>query len=246
MSDHEAKSSVVSTLREHGFSAEEIPTAEIQTPDIRCSDGKLEYLIEIKEKTLDGEKGADRVTDSGYVRRDPLIRSNVVSRITRKAARQLVALGDPGPVKIMWYFPAFPHSKYLLKQLRYSVYGIRIACIRLASGGSDVRECYYADHSDFFRQRTMIDGIVVGSLRILLLNDCSSRCDILRSSKLARLASYIEDPPQVEADGKALYLHSAVDRADVEAVKKELGDQYGCKVTDMTNFVRFSAFMHGS
>ena len=242
MSDYPAKSKVISILRERGFSAELIPEAETKTPDVRCADGELEYLIEIKEKSLDGERAADLVTTSGYARREPLSRANEISGVIQTATKQLETVAERDAIRLMWFYPKPPHDELLYQKLRYRVYGISLVYIRLPDGSSEGRECYYADHSDFFTQRAKLDGVVINDLRILLLNDHSPRYDRLRLSKLSALVEDgIEDPPQAEEDGKAFYLRSEVNRADVEEVKRSLGMQCGGEVVDMPKLVNYSA-----
>lgn len=242
MSDNTLEAVAMHLLDEAGFQVEPIPEADGERPDFGASAEGDSYLFEVKGKSYPGARDtAFFKTSSGYSRSDPLVRSNRLSAIAQKAARQIGEVASEDDLKLLWFFPAGPHANFLYKKMRYTLFGTKIAMVQGGSVAGATRECYFADHAEFFRQRNHLDGAVVGSLQILMMNPLSPRFRRLRDSRLAAVVQGVEDPvEQVEA-GNAFLLRSDVDRSDIRAVEEALRSQLEAERVELTNFIGYSA-----
>lgn len=231
-------------MEDAGFQVESIPEADGKRPDFRASAEGDNYLFEVKDKSYPGARDtAFFKTSSGYSRSDPLLRSNSISRKAYKAAKQIGEMASEEDLRLLWFFPVGPHDNLLYKQLRYTLFGLKIAVVQGGPLSGSTRECYFADHAEFFRQRERLDGAVVGSLRILLMNPLSPRMGRLRDSRLAAVVRGVEDPVvQVEASN-AFLLRSDVDRGNIQAVEEALRIQLEAKRVELTNLIGYSAII---
>ena len=248
MTPHTLEHAAVSFLHDHGFSAEIIEEASGRTPDIRAIDsaGKS-YLLEVKQRTVGWHEQAEpRGSAEGLKvmsRIDPGGPSNTVSGVIEHGVRQLASVtpNDESILRLIWFFADPSDREYHYRRIQQTAYGTRVV---IAQGGESLaREGMYVGPAAFVRWRNVLDGILLGAIGGILLNDLSPRYEQLKKSHLTQLCGdVVLDPVAAVASGQCYYLQPDCTVPNTrENVIKRLESAYAIRVIDLVDIPRFSA-----
>ncbi len=233
--DKTALDAIQCFLSERGFSVDSLGRSDHKTPDFCVRDGSDTYIIEVKRRF-------DIKSKTG-LRMDRIARLNTMSRRVKNAAAQLESKSEPSTLNLLWVLGEPPHENTFYDQLRATLYGIR-PVVGLRDGESVVKACFYADHSDFYRHRHVLDGAIVGAAAAVFVNDLSARADRFKHSKLCQLAQlHIEDPREYEKSDAIMVFRSSVDRSDEAAVLREIEQVYELENAQFEKITKFSTFL---
>jgi hypothetical protein len=247
MDDQQQKNALLRLLESEGFSAALVAEADVPTPDVRATDpAGTTYLIELKERTVAWPDRAHseciREGRQVITRQDAGGASDTVSRVLKKAARQLQSSDQEKgkTVRLVWFLADQTDQEYHYDVIRNTAYGIRYV-VAWRDGKIQTREGIYVSHAEFMRWRDVIDGIILGPLDVLLLNDLSSRYPLLRESYLAEKCSNVCDPVALAESGLSYYLSPTGEAPSEEAACARLESIYGLSMPKILDFPRFSA-----
>jgi hypothetical protein len=224
----------INALREYlareGFVAAILPRASHDTPDLLVKDEHETYVVEVKQRYHPPQPWTG------------LVRRNTISGVVEKAARQLAAFEDDDPLRVMWFIAQPPEQKWYYDSLRMSVYGLSVVT-GLGENGGVAKACYYATENDFWRWREILDGVILGTVAAVFINDLSPRADRLKASRLCRFSQApVCDPREEERTGLALSVRGEdIDRADKQAVRSHLEKKYGLANVNLEVLMRFTA-----
>src|SRR5215218_8542899 len=176
MSDRTLEQAAVDVLRKYGFKADLIEETTSPTPDIRATDDEgISYLIEIKNRTvgwLDKAEPAWSESEFEVLHRvDSGGASNTLSGVIEKAAEQLGVDNRPDTLRLIWFVVDPTDRDYHHKQIWQTVYGTQIVIAKGRAPG----EGFYLSPAAFVRWRNSLDGVILGVLGGLFLNDLSPR-----------------------------------------------------------------------
>jgi hypothetical protein len=237
MNDQRIKTEIIQRLKASQYDARAIPETNEKTPDIVACGNDESLLIEIKE----------RIAPSGYCAEDSintfgLSRQNRISGVIKESAKQLKAYNHDQAFRLLWIIADREWAEDVYEQFRSSAYGLRLVAGN-REGRGILKDAYYVDNSDFYRQRNVLDGIVVGrTMAGLFLNDHSPKYPELRDSRFRRLfGRYVCDPIELERMGEALYLRGDFDRSSHREVVKQLEAQCEIEVGSITSLIAFDA-----
>ena len=236
MNDKRIKAGLKTVLEQKGFKVEMIKETTEPRPDLIATDGHIRFLIEIKERY--GEQY--QTTSEFEVRLDKIARKNRLSGISGSAVKQLDARRTDQTFNLLWVIADPLDRDIHYEQFRATVFGIRIVIGRRADEGI-AKECYYATHSDFYRWREVLDGVMLGNFAGMFVNDHSPRYQGLKATRLLEVfRPAVWDPVELELRGDAFRLGSDADRNDEDSVKKAIYQQFGVKVISFESLTRFS------
>lgn len=228
-------------LESWGMKVEDIPTSDLQNKkeaDFIVSFGGVRVLIEEKTKEDDPEYLNKRATEleQGGIHEVmiPIIRDETLSGIIRNAARQLRSSSDKHhDFRLIWFTATGENAQAKYEQFMATLYG-RTNILEMDA--SRYRRCYYFRNSDFFRRSAIVDGAVVAhtdgkSISVkLCINSLSPRYAALRESEvITPFGTAVEDPIELEADGKAFILDTDLDRNQEEPLLTYLQGKYKTK-----------------
>ncbi|GBE09236.1 hypothetical protein BMS3Bbin11_01796 [bacterium BMS3Bbin11] len=224
-----------SILHERGFCCEKIACRKgMKTPDflVKCSESS--YLIELKEKFSDPNrlavrdaelvagKVAGEIYKGGY--------NNSVSSIIEDAVSQLASDAAPkADFRLVWLHAQGHLPDLQIDNIKSTLYGIA-TIVGWGKEKGFSGECLYFCESEFFRHRSVLDGVIMTfeDQGQLCLNDCSPRYADLKSSALCRsFNEAVIDPVEIEKDSGSIVLRTNIDRRDSSALLSFLRDTYG-------------------
>jgi hypothetical protein len=221
--DRVLKDSLAALLREHGFEVTPIAVGSRPTADFLVRDQTDTYVIEVKLRDSIIEPGAHRVQV------DPAGRTNRASGILTDAVDQISSSPVDGALKIVWVVSPPSDRDLRYRQFESTAYGALFAV-----GAGTPKPCYYATHADFYRYRSTLDGIALGTFGAMLLNDLSPRYSRLKIGRLADLFGVaVRDPSELESRGDAYVVRGDVDRSSKSAVIDYLARHYGVTIGDL-------------
>ena len=226
--------STINALREYlaayGFATEGVPRASHDTPDFLMRDEDETYVVEVKQRHHPPQRWAG------------LVRRNTISGVVSDAARQLAAFAEGDPLRVMWFLGQPPEQKWYYNNLRMSVYGLSLVT-GLGKSGGVAKACYYATESDFWRLRAILDGVILGTVAAVFINDLSPRADRLKASRLCRFSQApVCDPRDEERTGLMLSVRGKdVDRTNKQAVRSYLEKKYDLENVNLEVLMRFTA-----
>lgn len=219
-------------LIDRGFSAKLIQRSSSKTPDLCANDGENTYLFELKMRHDSKEPSLFRT--------DPMVRLNTISGLVSDATKQLKSMGSEDTIRMLWFLGQPPNEKTFYEQLRMTLYGIRVV-VGLRNGRSIPAECYYAGYSDFYRYRDVLDGAILGTVAAIFINDFSLHADLLKNSRLSKLAgSAVLDPRDIEKSDDFFVLRDSVDRSNEKSVLQCLEKNHCIQNAKFERMVKFS------
>ena len=225
--------STINALREYlaaaGFNAEKVPRANHDTPDLLVKDEYEIYVVEVKQRHHPPQPWTG------------LVRRNTISGVVEKAAHQLAAFEDDDPLRVIWFLGQPPEQKWYYNNLRMSVYGLSLVTGFGRSGGV-AKACYYATESDFWRWRAVLDGVILGTVAAVFINDLSPRANRFKASRLCKFSQApICDPLEDERTGLMFSVRGKdVDRTSKQPVRSYLEKKYGLENVNLEVLMRFT------
>lgn len=227
---------VEQVLEAWGATAKSLPTSTKEESDwLAVLDG-CRLLVEEKTK-LDNplwEASRRAAFQSGqpYETMMPLMSTNRLSGIVRKASSQLVSTGAEldHDLRIVWLTGVGRDAEAKYHQFIATLYGSTSIIERDKPG---LKPCYFYRNSDFFRYSNHLDGAVAAHLSgntvtmMLCLNPYSLGWQALRDSPFAKqFTTGLVDPLAEEAAGEAYVADTDQDRTDQGAVIAYLQEKY--------------------
>ncbi|MEP1740539.1 MAG: hypothetical protein ABJI60_20190 [Kangiellaceae bacterium] len=216
-----------------GLEAEKIDEGQDETPDFIALDGNYIYYIELKERDSSEEYLRERElafgSDDVYSSTVSLEKCRNTSKVINKAKNQLKAESAPEEIRIVWLHAHGSQREALVEKFLCTLYG-KADIYDWAEGRYDNKDCYYFDHSDFFRYRDSIDGAIIsleGGMAFAI-NNFSPKYDILLESEFTRgfSKSSLINPIQLESEGKVWLIDCDLDRKDEDTLLNFLIDKY--------------------
>ncbi len=252
-----AKQLVCDTMATLGVAVREIPIRphekQPETPDFefQCDDGF--YLVEMKRRQAewyltDEEKA--RLASGEIVQKQEDIRAHktMADRIEKAASQFRSFQSERHLFRLVWYFTYGARSSLATTRVIATLVGNVPVC-ELGSGRQ--WPAYFFDDNCFQKFASVLDGALVVQVNGLatpndasstsslsltvyfLLNPFSDRYKRLRTCSLARLLPGGIDPLALEANGEALVVDSAADRASERATLNYLGMKYRINVPQL-------------
>lgn len=220
-----------------GAKATAVPTSSIEESDWLAELAGFRLLVEEKAKFENVELQLERTTTlrSGSVHgtTTPLVQSNTLSGIVRKAKKQLSSTASriDHDARIIWFTGVGFNAEASHYQFMATLYGsTRI----VEPDKPGLRECYYFRNADFYRYREDLDGAVAAFMMgdsvtmKLCLNNYSPRYEALRTSPFAvHFPNGLIDPLAEEALGHAYVADTDLDRKECGAVLQYIQRKYG-------------------
>lgn len=233
-----------------GLTIEKIPEGATRSADFLASDGKNNYLIELKTRYRSDDDVAEREAQfesSGLAELSRSTeRSPDVSKIMSDALAQIESSGvEHAIIKIVFFLIRDFDVEERWHNILANLYGIKTVVDWSDEGGG--KECYYFTDSDFYRYRDRLDAVIIftpsnGRL-VLCLNDHSRNIDRLRASPLvAPIQQGVIDAPKKEADNEIWLVDGVVDRSNEQAMIAYLREKYSLSAkTTVINMSYMSA-----
>lgn len=213
-----------------------LPTGDGEQSDFLATLGRSRFLIEEKTKFDDPNRLEERgrVLAAGKVHLSvkPLVRTNRMSGLVRKAVNQLASSATQyeHDFRLIWFTGTGPHAQAYYEQFIATLYGTT-QIIEMDS--SFMRPCFFFRNSEFHRYAESLDGAVAAHLSNgklsarFCLNPLSPRYSGLLRTKFTRLFdTAIENPVKAERRRTAFILSSNTDRANESALLQELQEKY--------------------
>jgi hypothetical protein len=194
-----------------GFAVKRVPVAETPRADLQVFAGDHSYFVEAKDK-VECDVQVDerrRCNDAGEIfsTANFIAYRNRISGILRDAQTQLASTPNPdGAFLLIWLHSLGFDASSSFDQAIATFYG---AVDLLPPGGDTRKKALRGLHFDRSEARSMpdIEALIVsqadGSFR-LCLNDCASRADEFRASRLCGIYADLKavyDPAALETNG---------------------------------------------
>lgn len=240
-------------LEQWGATVTPIPTSGKDESDWLAQFGDYRLLIEEKTKIDEPESSAARAVSlaRGEVHSStlPLSYNNTLSRIARKAAKQLGSTGAdvPHDARIIWFTGTGFDAEVKHYQFISTLYG-STRIFQLNHPG--MKQCYFFRNAEFFLLKEKLDGAVVAFLNgdsvtmKLCLNPHSNGWQHLRASPFAEKFNLgLIDPVAEEASGQAYIADTDISRSDLDAVLRYLERKYGLKLAQNMDMNMASAVL---
>lgn len=233
--DTEAKKWVCEVLKQLGLTPELIPVSnQRRTPDLKATDGKDIFLIEVKSKIDDPSAvsaEAEKLrSGQPVVQSIPVSHNNTLSDIIRDAADQLKYSKVPEAIRLLWFNAEGGEPERQWRQLYSTLYGTRTLVDTTTNAAY---ECFYFDFNEFFHRKDIIDAAFTawpenGLTKLaLFVNSFSPRVERVRNCTLYKaLHEGLCDPRILESEGRAYLADTDVDRRNSDAVLKYIQDKY--------------------
>ncbi len=245
MSENETEQLMRLQLEALDFKVERIETAVEggeQRADYRATDGTDSFIIEVKSKEdSPGYKALlDELDERGIAVGSTLLTAdNAISRVIRKAAKQLANTpARESDFRLIWFACLGHDASFVLEQAELTVYGSReVMTFDQGSEDVSVKTCHFYGHGEFWRCRH-VDAIALFGYAgwKLRLNPFSPRRDALSRTRLCSiLGKAVCDPIAREAAREDLFVDEDVDRKDEAAVQQFLCRKYGLQRVDTLN-----------
>jgi len=224
-------------LRHWGVTALPLPTNGEEQSDFAVHLGRSRFLIEEKTKLDDPNLAQERrrILDDGnlYLNVKPLVRTNRMSGLIRKAVGQLGSSARQygHDFRLVWLTGTGPSAQAYYEQFIASLYG-KTHIIEMNS--PYMVPCYFFRNSEFHRYATELDGAVAAYLSggklsaRLCLNPLSPRFPRLLRTRFRRLfGTAVENPLKEERARRAYIVSSTTDRNNETQLLQELSAKYG-------------------
>lgn len=222
-----AKQIAITFFESLGYVVQEIPVAHGKRADLKVSDGKCSYVVEVKEK-LEADSQAEystiEVPDSlVYVRQEAHARSNRIDGVLKRGAKQLseTPCAD-GAFKLVWLHSEGDHAEMTARRALYTYYGIA-DLVPQSQRGNGVN-CVYFHYSTAFAKPNVNGLIVVEDHSLqLCLNEFSDNYGSFKKSSLVRnLGEAVYDPLDFEKKASTIVLRSTISRGRESEVLDEV------------------------
>jgi hypothetical protein len=226
---------VIEYLKQFSVIAEKIDESSEKTPDFIVNQEER-VLIELKEKI--DQKEIQNRKEEKLERGEIFEYSNTMGYKNRLAG--VISCG----IEQLKYQKLKTDSQYCLlfivangvaptnqlEQISSTLYGKK-SVIDFDSKSSHAKTCYYAYHSEFYKQKETINGafIAVRNKVFLLINDQSPSYSQFKNSKfLSKFINqvHITDPIEEEKLGHAFIADCSIGRSNQDEVKNYVFEKY--------------------
>jgi hypothetical protein len=216
-----------------GLEAEKIEEGEEETPDFIALDGERVIYIELKEKSSSDEYLQEREAafDSGelYSRSSSIERCRNISKTIHKAKRQLNSVADGEEFRFVWLHADGREKELLVERFICTLFG-KAEIYDLGEARRVRKDCYYFDHSDFFKYREQLDGAIISfndQIRFAINNHSPKYEDVLSSGFVQSVGEdYLIDAIQMEQQGKIWTADCDLDRRNEDAILAYIKEKY--------------------
>lgn len=229
------------------FETDGFLVTRLELPDVgRCADYLVikdseSFFLEVTDKSasdfLSDLLSKAEVKGIATGSRD-LTFSNRIDGILHDKEKQLVqtSMVYPDIPRVIWLSALNLDSRYILRCVKQTVYGLQTLAICGASGEFSSKMCFYRTHSAFFKFQN-IDALILADSEggTLCLNEFSKRAAMVRASKLVKMfpPEARIDPLDLEKTGKAYCVRGDIPRKDDKAVWQYLYNTYGVRTSVM-------------
>lgn len=240
---------IIDFFKVYGLTAEKIPESSDESPDFLIDCGNEKILVELKTK-IDSTELLDRrenAFESGeaYERAAVIARDNAISKRIRKAAGQLKAQKNRLGADYCFVF-LFANGVYKSEQLgvfETSLYGDKDIIPMGDDFDKGIKKCYYYTNSDFFNNRSVLDGafILGENFARLCMNSVSgNHRHAIQSQFVETFRPGVLCPKERESRGEAYIIDDPVDRSDEDALNSYLCKKYGLNKIVPFNWPQFT------
>jgi hypothetical protein len=252
MTENQAEEYARSVFEAHGFRVNRLePPYGGRCADYLVTKDSESFLLEVTDKSesdflsdlLLKAENEGIATDS----RAPSF-SNRIDGILRDKEKQLMQTSTmyPDVPRVVWLSALNRDSRYILRCVKHTVYGLQTVAVLSASGEFSSKRCFYRTHSAFFKFQN-IDALILAynGGGTLCLNEFSKRVATVRASKLAQMfpPEARIDPLDLEKAGKAYCVRGDIPRKDDKAVWQYLYNTYGVRTSVMLSS-EFVGYVH--
>lgn len=257
--DDEIKQIVMNFLKEKGFVPQEIPPSVTRTPDLLVTFEHKSILnfwckkperviieIKTKENFETKEYNRNELLKSGEVviELDLIKRMNRYSNIIRDKVDQLRQYTEVSDYRIIWIQCTGTDALLHFKMFEQSLYGKKTAIGISEDNDIESRDCFFCDHSDFYRYKSILDGAVlqINEAAYLLINSFSSKYLKFINSKFVNIfRKAIIDPVQLDKDESIFLADFEADRNNLEEVGLRLAKKYKYERMPLLDLTQYSA-----
>ncbi|TGM74285.1 hypothetical protein EHR01_12345 [Leptospira mtsangambouensis] len=243
--DQNIKNLVKAFFNTKEFEVEEIPESNEKTPDLVIIKKEEKTILEIKTKIDDkeylenikSEIEASRI----FIESNQINRKNKYTNIISKGVEQIKELDQKGSFNVLWLECAGREPEYQAALFKCSLLGIRTA-IKLPA--SESRECYFCDHSAFFKYKDFLDGTIIhwNDRALLYLNPFSNKYDAFNKSELRKSFSRgAIDPIDLESKSIIYLADCDIDRNNQSEVGIYLAKKYESEHMALLDLTHISA-----
>jgi hypothetical protein len=223
-------------LTAHGFTVERLEAQQdARTCDFKVTAGGIHYLIEAKRRDDSVEYLESMRKTQSYSGSKKLDFSTSMETIVRNAVAQFKQTPCSAHYKIVWLKLACELSDIALKEVKISLYGIRL--LEFKKGNRTFRmDCFYFTESLFFKFKEL-DAVVLdtdGGL-IFFMNDHSNNPYHLLASPLLRLHKMQDGlyfPTQMDEEGRCIFADCDIPRKKTQDLFRFLEKKYGITIHD--------------
>ena len=227
---------VKAILEDKGAKVDPMPRTSEKTPDFDVDFSGVQYIVEVKTKEEDetsiGERRQTLQRGEVYGESAELKRKNTISGIIKWGVEQLANYGSSETFRVLWIHCGGFHSERFKHQF-FTAFCGSTRLRDLEDSKFQVNGLYFRD-SDFFRDRSVLDGAVITMelheecKLFCLANDHSAKYEAFRASPLAKaFPAGFYDPLAEEAAGDAIVIRGNIDRRQPHVVQAHLSQSTG-------------------
>ncbi|MBE0377633.1 hypothetical protein [Pseudoalteromonas prydzensis] len=226
---------IIDFFKAYDLKAEKIPESTEESPDFFIALGDEKILIELKTKidSSDLIEKREEAFEKGevYERMAVIGRNNAISKRIRKASSQLMSQKNKLNADYCFVF-LLADGQYRSEQLgvfETSLYGDKDIIHMGDDFNKGIKKCYYYTNSDFFNNRSIIDGafLLGGEFGRLCINSVSENySSAIKSRFVETFRPGVLCPIEQESKGEAYLIETPIDRLDENALKNYLCDKY--------------------
>lgn len=224
---------VLTILEGWGFVAEKIDEDNFKkTPDFLLYDGEFLHFIELK--TRDDAPDSDQKIETlelGEIFHEstPIVRSNVISGIVKKASKQLAATQDiEVDFKLVWFAAVGMQQEAKMELILSSLFGT-VGLVDYDEPEVYRRLCYFFGDSDFFNHRDTLDGAIISweDKAKFCVNTHSPNYERFKKSNLySFFGDKACDPLELEKRKAAYYADTHLPRTEPNSVLEYVKTKY--------------------
>jgi|GEM_PF-3772199 len=250
MSDTDDLDLVTRLLEAAGLQVDSIATGPTRRCDLRASDGRERYLIEVKG--FHEDEAITKTLREGQLHESArsLHYSGSISNVIDDAVKQIEeTLDRKNPeLRLICLLACDKYDNDIVShQIRAVLYGMRSLLVPATGGKVADRECLYFGESAFYRHRTNLDGAIViapdGAM--ICVNDHCSNVKRLRESTPGQLFVQKEafhDEHELERRG-CLIADCSIDRREEQRIHMYIEQKYGLNQTVLSQRKQHSVFV---
>ncbi|GBF41539.1 hypothetical protein LPTSP2_08160 [Leptospira ellinghausenii] len=243
--DQNIKNLVKTFFHTREFKVEEIPESSEKTPDLIIRKNEEKTILEIKTK-IDDKEYIENVKSAiensrVFIESNQINRKNKYTNIIYNGVEQIKELDQSDSFNVLWLECAGREPEYQAALFKCSLLGIRTA-VKIPSNES--RECYFCDHSAFFKYREFLDGTILhwNNKALLYLNPFSNKYNAFNKSEFRRSFSHgTIDPIDLESKSIIYLADCDINRNNQSEVGMYLAKKYESERMALLDLTHISA-----